>query len=100
MEVDSISGRESQRYPDAYPKEYRERVENFSRNYIWRKITGGVTIEFLEATVERMGACTTSGNFRLLASPRSVGFPICIGSGGLCFIRATSSSLSRPKNLA
>jgi hypothetical protein len=29
--------------------EYRERVENFSRNYIWRKITGDITIEFLEA---------------------------------------------------
>ena len=54
IEVDSISGKESQQYPDAYPKEYRERVENFSRNYIWRKITGDVTIELLEAAVERM----------------------------------------------
>jgi hypothetical protein len=54
MEVDPISGKESEQYPDAYPKEYRERVENFSRNYIWRKITGDITIEFLEAAVERM----------------------------------------------
>jgi len=54
IEVDPISGKESKQYPDAYPKQYRERVENFSRNYIWRKITGDVTIEFLEAAVERM----------------------------------------------
>ena len=54
IEVDPISGKESEQYPDAYPKEYRERVENFSRNYIWRKITGDITIEFLEAAVERM----------------------------------------------
>jgi hypothetical protein len=54
IELDPISGKESERYPDAYPKEYRERVEKFSRNYIWRKITGDITIEFLEATVERM----------------------------------------------
>ena len=53
-EVDPISGKESEQYPDAYPKEYRERVENFSRNYIWRKMTGDITIEFLEAVVERM----------------------------------------------
>jgi hypothetical protein len=50
MEVDPISGKESEQYPDSYPKEYRERVEKFSRNYIWRKITGDITIEFLEAT--------------------------------------------------
>ena len=54
FEVDPISGKESEQYPDAYPKEYRERVEKFSRNYIWRKITGDITIEFLEAAVERM----------------------------------------------
>jgi hypothetical protein len=33
---------------------YRQRVEKFSRNYIWRKITGDITIEFLEAAVDRM----------------------------------------------
>jgi hypothetical protein len=49
-----ISGKESDQYPDAYPKNYRQRVEKFSRNYIWRKITGDITIEFLEAAVERM----------------------------------------------
>jgi len=54
FEVDPISGKESEQYPDAYPKEYRERVENFSRNYIWRKMTGDITIEFIEAAVERM----------------------------------------------
>ena len=54
MEVEPISGKESEQYPDSYPKEYRERVEKFLRNYIWRKITGDITIEFLEAAVERM----------------------------------------------
>src|SRR5215468_3971682 len=54
IEVDPISGKEYEQYPDAYPKEYRERVERFSRNYIWRRITGEITIEFLEAAVERM----------------------------------------------
>ena len=54
IELDPISGKESEQYPDDYPKEYRERVEKFSRNYIWRRITGDVTIEFLEAAVERM----------------------------------------------
>ena len=53
-EVDPIPGKESVRHPDAYPKEYRKRVENFSRNFIWRRITGDITIEFLEAAVERM----------------------------------------------
>jgi hypothetical protein len=53
-EADPISGKESEQYPDAYPKEYRERVENFSRNYIWRKIMGDITVEFLEAAEERM----------------------------------------------
>jgi hypothetical protein len=54
IQVDPISGKESEQYPASYPKEYRERVEKFSRNYIWRKITGDVTIEFLEAAVDRM----------------------------------------------
>jgi hypothetical protein len=54
IEVDPISGKESERYADAYPKEYRKRVENLSRNFIWRRITGDITIEFLEAAVERM----------------------------------------------
>ena len=54
VKIDPISGKEANRYPDAYPKEYRERVERFSRNYIWRRITGDITIEFLEAAVERM----------------------------------------------
>jgi hypothetical protein len=53
-EVDPISGKESVQDPDAYPKEYRKRVENFSRNFIWRRISGDITIEFLEAAVERM----------------------------------------------
>ena len=54
IEVGPISGEEAERYPDAYPKEYRERVEIFSRNYIWRKITGDISIEFLEGAVDRM----------------------------------------------
>ena len=54
IEADPISGEESGQCPDAYPKEYRERVEKFSRNYIWRRITGDITVEFLEAAVERM----------------------------------------------
>jgi hypothetical protein len=53
-EVDPISGKEADQYPDAYPKQYQERVENFSRNFIWRKMTGDITIDFLEAAVERM----------------------------------------------
>jgi hypothetical protein len=44
----------SSNYPDVYAKVYRQRVEKFSRNYIWRKITGDITIEFLEAAVDRM----------------------------------------------
>ena len=39
---------------DEDEKRYPERVEKFSCNYIWRKITGDITIEFLEAAVERM----------------------------------------------
>ena len=54
IEVDPISGKEFEQYPDAYPKDYPERVEKFCRNYIWRKITGDVTVEFLEAAVDRM----------------------------------------------
>ena len=54
VELDPISGKEAEQYPDFYPKQYRERVEKFARNYIWRKITGDITIEFLEAAVERM----------------------------------------------
>ena len=54
VEVDPIAGKESEEYPDAYPKEYPERVEKFCRNYIWRKITGDITVEFLEAAVDRM----------------------------------------------
>jgi hypothetical protein len=54
VEVDPIAGKISEEYPDAYPKDYPERVEKFCRNYIWRKITGDITIEFLEAAVDRM----------------------------------------------
>ncbi len=54
IEVDPISGKESEQYPDAYPKDYPERVEKFCRNYLWRKIAGDVTVEFLEAAVDRM----------------------------------------------
>jgi hypothetical protein len=54
VEVDPITGKISEQYPDAYPKDYPERVEKFCRNYIWRKITGDITIEFLEAAVDRM----------------------------------------------
>ena len=54
IEVDPITGKISEQYPDAYPKDYPERVEKFCRNYIWRKITGDITVEFLEAAVDRM----------------------------------------------
>ena len=54
VKVDPISGNEFEQYPYAYPKEYRERVENFSRNFIWQKMTGLITIEFLEVVVDRM----------------------------------------------
>jgi hypothetical protein len=54
IQFDRISGKESVQHPDAYPKEYRKRVGNFSRNFIWRRIIGDITIEFLEAAVERM----------------------------------------------
>ena len=54
VEVDPVTGKISEQYPDAYPKDYPERVEKFCRNYIWRKITGDITVEFLEAAVDRM----------------------------------------------
>jgi hypothetical protein len=54
IEVDPITGKLSGVYPDAYPKDYPERVEKFCRNYIWRKITGDITVGFLEAAVDRM----------------------------------------------
>jgi hypothetical protein len=66
IEVDPISGKECEQYPEAYPKEYRERVERFSRNYIWRKITGDITIDFLEATsssLKRFIADTTTSRY-------------------------------------
>jgi hypothetical protein len=69
IEVDPISGKECERYPDAYPKVYRQRVEKFSRNYIWRKITGDITIEFLEAAVERM--CTADEVSTVVDRPSS-----------------------------
>ena len=53
-EIDPISGKEVEEYPNAYPKDYWERVDKFSRNYIWRKTTGDITPEFLEAVVDRM----------------------------------------------
>ena len=34
VEVDPITGKISEQYPDAYPKDYPERVEKFCRNYI------------------------------------------------------------------
>ncbi len=54
VEIDPISAKESEEYPHIFPKDYPERVEKFSVNYIWRKITGDITAEFLEALVERM----------------------------------------------
>jgi hypothetical protein len=54
VEVDPIAGKISEQYPDAYPKDYPERDEKFCRNFIWRKITGDLTFEFLEAAVDRM----------------------------------------------
>jgi len=54
VQVDPIAGKISEQYPDAYPRDYPERVEKFCRNYIWRKITGDITVEFLEAAVDRM----------------------------------------------
>src|SRR5260370_42035351 len=54
VDVDPITWKISEEYPDAYPKDYPERVEKFCRNYIWRLITGDITVEFLEAAVDRM----------------------------------------------
>src|SRR5271166_5523941 len=47
VELDPVEDKEDE-------KNYVERVEKFSNNLIWRKITGNVTAEFIEATVERM----------------------------------------------
>jgi hypothetical protein len=54
VEIDPISGKESEEYPHIFPKDYPERVEKFSGNSIWRRITGDITAEFLEALVDRM----------------------------------------------
>jgi hypothetical protein len=54
VEVDPIAAKISEEYPAAYAKDYPERVEKFCRNYIWRKITGDITVEFLEAAVDRI----------------------------------------------
>ena len=54
VKIDPISGKKSEEYPLLYSKDYPERVEKFSGNYIWRKITGDITAEFLEALVDRM----------------------------------------------
>ena len=54
VEIDPISGKESEEYPHIFSKDYPERVEKFCGNYIWRKITGDITAEFLEALVDRM----------------------------------------------
>jgi hypothetical protein len=54
VEIDPISGKESEEYPHIFPKDYPERVEKFCGKYIWRKITGDITAEFLEALVDRM----------------------------------------------
>src|SRR5207245_3346589 len=53
-ELDPISGKGSEEHPGAYPKDYPDRAEKFCRNFIWRKITGDITFEFLEAAVDRM----------------------------------------------
>jgi hypothetical protein len=54
VKIDPISAKESEEYPHIFSKDYPERVEKFSGNYIWRKITGDITAEFLEALVDRM----------------------------------------------
>ncbi len=46
IEVDPMYGGAEKRYP--------ERVEKFSGNYFWRMLTGDITIQFLDAAVERM----------------------------------------------
>jgi hypothetical protein len=52
--IDPICGKESEEYPHIFPKDYPERVEKFCTKYIWRKIIGKITIEFIEVAVERM----------------------------------------------
>ena len=54
VKIDPISAKESEEYPHIFSKDYPERVEKFSVNYIWRKITGDITAEFLEALVDRL----------------------------------------------
>jgi len=54
VEIDPISGKESEEHPHIFPKDYPERVEKFCGKYIWRKITGDITAEFLGALVDRM----------------------------------------------
>jgi hypothetical protein len=54
VEIDPISGKESEEYPHIFPKDYPERVAKFCGKYIWRKIIGEITIAFIEAAVERM----------------------------------------------
>ena len=46
IEVDPIADEEEKRYP--------ERVDKFSNNFFWRMLTGDITIQFLDAAVERM----------------------------------------------
>src|SRR5271157_518374 len=48
VEVDPINN------PEAEEERYQERVDKFSRNFIWRMLTGDMTIQFLDAAVERM----------------------------------------------
>jgi hypothetical protein len=54
IKIDPISVKESEEYPHIYSKDYPERVEKFCYKYIWRKITGDITAEFLEALVDRL----------------------------------------------
>jgi hypothetical protein len=54
VKIDPISGKESEEYPHIYSKDYPERVEKFCEKYIWRKITGDIAAEFLEALVDRL----------------------------------------------
>jgi hypothetical protein len=49
--VDPISGKKLGGNADTYQNEYPDRVEKFCRDYISRKITGEITVEFLEAVV-------------------------------------------------
>jgi hypothetical protein len=54
IEVDPITGKLSEEYPDAYPKDYPVRAEKVCCNLIWRKLTGDITVEFLEAAADLM----------------------------------------------